>query len=339
MAEVLSQSQIDALLNAARSGESLEPEEKEEKKFRKYDFKSPRKFTKDRLRMLDGIFENYARSVNSKLNGLMRTTCEIELEGVEEQRYYEFSNALTEGDVLTLAYVQYNETGKREDDPILLHVTTPLMLSMMDRMLGGEGDADDDLDPDYSFTDLELKVYENIMQELIENMGESWANYIDLDVRYGRVEPHPTLVQPLGVDEIVVIMDLRITFPNCDGRMNICLPGIMLTNIFGEITRMNAKPQNTDEETYQSIMDSIQDTDIELVGEMCRTQLRLSDVYHLNVGDVIDLHRPKDSPVYINIGGRRWFAGKMGVYNKNMAIKIGKTYGEPQGRNGEEDDG
>ena len=51
MAEVLSQSQIDALLNAARSGEmnlDAPAQEQPEKKYRKYDFYSPRKFTKDR---------------------------------------------------------------------------------------------------------------------------------------------------------------------------------------------------------------------------------------------------------------------------------------------------
>ena len=43
MSEVLSQSQIDALLSAARSGETIEsPEDtSKEKKYRKYDFRSP----------------------------------------------------------------------------------------------------------------------------------------------------------------------------------------------------------------------------------------------------------------------------------------------------------
>ncbi len=66
MAEVLSQSQIDALLSAMNSGEGeLNPpqEEKPEKKYRKYDFSSPRKFTKDRIKMLMSIFENYARVI------------------------------------------------------------------------------------------------------------------------------------------------------------------------------------------------------------------------------------------------------------------------------------
>ena len=76
MAEVLSQSQIDALLNAARSGEmdlAASAEKTTEKKYRKYDFYSPRKFTKDRMKMISGIFENYTRVINSRINGLLHT--------------------------------------------------------------------------------------------------------------------------------------------------------------------------------------------------------------------------------------------------------------------------
>ena len=48
MPEVLSQSQIDALLNSMNSGGDKPPaeEEKPEKKYRKYDFTNPKKFTK-----------------------------------------------------------------------------------------------------------------------------------------------------------------------------------------------------------------------------------------------------------------------------------------------------
>ena len=86
MAEVLSQSQIDALLNAARNGEldvDKPADKSSEQKYRKYDFYSPRKFTKDRLKMLNSIFESYARVINSRINALLHTTCEIEVDSVE----------------------------------------------------------------------------------------------------------------------------------------------------------------------------------------------------------------------------------------------------------------
>ena len=36
----------------------------------------------------------------------------------------------------------------------------------------------------------------------------------------------------------------------------------------------------------------------------------------------IDLGQPKESPIYLEIGGYHWFTGKMGTHKKNMAVKI-----------------
>lgn len=338
MAEVLSQSQIDALLNAARSGEmdlGAPVEEKPEKKYRKYDFYSPRKFTRDRIKMLNGIFDSYTRIINSRFNGLLHTNCEVSVESVEEQRYYEFSNALTEGNVLTLAHLRYKN--QVEEIPVLLFVTTPVMLSMIDRLMGGEGDIDVDIPMEYSFTDLELKLYESIMQDLVSVMGGSWENYITLEFGYGRVEVNPTLVQPIGLDETVVIVDIKVKFANCEGRLSVCLPGMMLTNIFAEISRENPGRRSSDEDNSEVIFDSLRDSDLEMIAELCHTQLQLSDIYHLNVGDVIDLNRPQDTQVSVMVGGRRWFTGKMGIHNKNMAVKISQTYDELWGRDVEQD--
>mgnify|MGYP000407505047 CR=1 FL=1 len=45
----------------------------------------------------------------------------------------------------------------------------------------------------------------------------------------------------IGLDETVVIVGINIRFPNCSGRVDVCLPGMMLTNIFSML------------ETYETI--------------------------------------------------------------------------------------
>ncbi len=329
MAEVLSQSQIDALLSAARSGEmdlSASAEKKAEKKYRKYDFKSPRKFTKDRLKMLSSVFENYTRVINSRINGLLHTTCEITVESVEEQRYYEFSNALSEGDVLALADVELEGEGHPEEPPMLLHFTTSLMLSMMDRLMGGEGDLDPRLPDGYTFTDLELRLYESIVKDLVSVLGGSWENYIDLTFRFHRMETNPTLVQIIGLDETVVIIGISMKFSNSSGQMNICLPGSVLANIFTRIAAANQAGRGSGEDCSGEILDILRDSELEISAELGRTELQLRDIYFLDVGDVIDLGHPTEEPVYLYIGGKPWFSGKMGIQNNNMAVKIGETY-------------
>ena len=322
MADVLSQAQIDALLNAVRSGDKdlEQSSENQEKKYQKYDFSSPRKFTKDRIKMLNGIFDNYSRVIGSRLNGRLRSTCEITVESIEEQRYYEFSNALTEGDVLGLIDVGLKD--QVQETPAMLFISTTTALSMMDRMLGGEGTVDDELDSDYSYTDLELKLFEDLAQDIVKVMGRSWENYVPISFIYSRREANPTLNQVIGLDETVVIVDLKMQFPNLSGRMSICLPGEVLTNIFAEISRENPIRKVAAEDKSEEIFDKLRDSKLEIIAELPSTQLSLSDIYHLNVGDVIDLGQPKETPVFLEIGGYHWFTGKMGTHKKNMAVKI-----------------
>ncbi len=320
MSEVLSQSQIDALLNAFQSGGNEEKPVEPEKKYRKYDFSRPRKFTKDRIKMLNGVFENYTRVLNNRLNALLRINCEIEVESIEEQRYFEFSNALSESDVLALGTVSIKD--KEEEDPVMFYLSNTTVLSMIDRMMGGEGGMETELPSDYMYTDLELEIYESLAQDVIPLLGGSWENYISLQVDYSRTEVNPTLVQLLGLDEIVVIVDLKIQMAGGEGRMSICLPGSMLINIFAEISLENPAKKTSGEDNSEEIFDKLRDSSLEIVAQLGDTQLSLSDVFHLSVGDVVDLGRPKDSPIYLEIGGYQWFAGRIGTHKKNMAVKI-----------------
>ncbi len=64
MDEVLSQNEIDALLSAITSGEMDAEElkkEEDEKRIRVYDFKRALRFSKDQIRSISRLHENYAR--------------------------------------------------------------------------------------------------------------------------------------------------------------------------------------------------------------------------------------------------------------------------------------
>lgn len=333
MADVLSQAQIDALLKAVRSGDRDLDESSEnlEKKYQKYDFSSPRKFTKDRIKMLNGIFDNYSRMVGSRLNARLRTTCEITVENVEEHRYYEFSNALTESDILGLADVNLKD--QIQEEQVMLFVSTSTTLSMIDRMLGGEGAVmEDELESDYTYTDLELRLYADLAKDIVSVLSKSWESYISINFQYAHTEVNPTLNQIIGPDETVVIVDFKMQFPNLSGRMSICLPGEVLSNIFQEISRENPIRKAAVEDKSDEIFGKLRDSSLEIIAELASTQLSLSDIYHLNVGDVIDLGQSMESPIYLEIGGYHWFTGKMGTHKKNVAVKIDEICFQPEQR-------
>ena len=147
MADVLSQSQIDALLKSMQSDGPEKTEqavekkpEPEETKYSKYDFYSPRKFTKDKIRILNSVFENYARILTSQVNGIFRVLTDITVLEVQERRYYEFVNSLHENDSITLADVEIADKGKN-NVPLMVYVTPGLIITLINHMLGGGDDV------------------------------------------------------------------------------------------------------------------------------------------------------------------------------------------------------
>ena len=319
MADVLSQSQIDALIAAAASGEVDTSTEKKEE-YSKYDFRSPRKYTKERLKMLSSVFENYTKVLNTRLNGMLHATCEVEVDTIDEQRYFEFSNALTDGQVVSLAYLTLN--GVREDTPVIFCVTPNVMVSMFDRLLGGTGDVDEDMPPDYAYTALDLTLYQYLVKDFISIMGGSWDNYISLSFRFGRVETDPTLVQLVGVEETVVLVSINMRFSNCEGRIDICLPDAVLTRIFSEVSKQTMASRRRLEDHSDVIYSHLKDSELVITGEMARARVTLRDIYNLHVGDIIDLNMNKETPVSLRIGGRKWFTGPMGAHERYKAVKI-----------------
>ncbi len=241
---------------------------------------------------------------------------------MEEQRYFEFSNALSDSAVLTTAHLILKE--EMEDTPVLFYASAPIMVSMMDRMTGGNGDVDS-LPDEYTYTELDLKLFEVLMKDFISMMGVTWENYIQLEFEFGRVENNPTLVQLIGLEETVVLIDMKVAFSNVEGSISVVLPEAVLSEIFTQINAGTASKRSS-EDNSEEIFDNLRESTLEIRAELARTTLRLDDVYRLNVGDVIDLNQKKDSTLNLYVGGQRWFNGLMGVSDKKLAVKIKEVY-------------
>lgn len=325
MAEVLSQSQIDALLNSLQGvDEPIEEMEKKdnETKYRKYDFYSPKKFTKDKLKILKSVFDNYSRIAGSQINSLFRTSSELSVIMVEEQRYYEFGNALSDNDVLTIVNVTVPD--KSKNPPLLINASMTLMLSLIDRMLGGMGD-DTSVDNSYTYTEIEIALYTRVMKYIIGALKDSWSSYINLNFELERLEENPSMFQEIGVDETIVIVGIDVDLKGCSGKINVCIPGNLLMNIF-DIMEKRKHSAMGDEATSldnkMEIMNSIKASDLLVRAKVGDALITLDDVYNLHVGDVVNLGTPKDSDIQLYIEGQPWFRGQLGVHKRNVAVQI-----------------
>lgn len=327
MADVLSQSQIDELLNSLTGGSGDAQEapvaKRTEQQFRKYDFHSPKKFTKDKLRILNDVFDKYSRITATQIGSLLRMACEAEVVSIEEQRYYEFSNALGDDDVLAVVNVELPDQTKNK--PVLMHISPLLMVNFIDRMLGGES-INAEVDASYVYTDLEEALYQSIIKYFIDGWRETWSTYLTLNFTFGQLEVSPGMFQAIGMDETIVIGTLNIILDSqIQGVLSVCFPGNLLSDIFmildRRINREKEEGMNY-VDASEDIMHYIRKSELNVSAKLGHVKLNLSDIYNLQPGDVINLSKPKESDVDIEVEGKPWFSGKLGQFNKNMSVLI-----------------
>ncbi|MGL5434410.1 MAG: flagellar motor switch protein FliM [Lachnospiraceae bacterium] len=327
MADILSQSQIDELL---KSMGNSKPEEKkqitkqqtEAIKYSRYDFYSPRKFTKEKIKILTSVFENYARILTSQMNGIFRVMTDITVLEVQERRYYEYVNSLQENDCMTLVDADVQDKGKN-NVPLLMYLTPGLVITLINHMLGG-GDEVVKLESDYRYSDVEVALYRRVVEYCTQALKDGFANYISVMFKVQRIEENPSMVQDIGLDETVAIIHLNVDVAGrAAEKIRICLPGTLLEYIFHMIdSRKHIARGFAYEDNKEMILDNIRYSQLPLTGQLGTVELDLSDIYHLKVGDVIDLNKPKNSKVKLFVGKQSWFTGEMSVCHKNVAVRI-----------------
>ena len=97
LTDVLSQGEIDALLSAISTGEMDAEELKKEeleKRIRVYDFKRALRFSKDQIRSITRIHENFARLLTTFFSAQLRTYVQISVTSVDQLPYEEFVRSI-----------------------------------------------------------------------------------------------------------------------------------------------------------------------------------------------------------------------------------------------------
>ena len=358
MADVLSQSQIDALLKsmkkpkqaapagqpaaaAAPAGkppaEAAQTPKKQGRHYKAYDFYSPRKFTKEKIKILNSAFENYARVLTSQINGIFRVMTDITVLEVQERRYYEYVNAFHENDCMTLVDT-FMPDNKKQNVPLMIYISPGLVITLINHMLGG-GDEVIKVPAGYRYSDVETALYRRVAEYVMGALKDGFSNYINLNFKLQRVEENPTMAQEVGLDETVAIILLNVDVSGVSKeQIKVCVPGTLLEVIFHVIdTRKHLARGYSYEDNREEILDDIRSTSLPVTGQLGTIRLELEELYRIQPGDVIDMGLTRDSPVRLFVGRQPWFTGKMGQYRNNVAVQIlsrlpEKTNGEGGGR-------
>ena len=328
MAENLSQSQIDDLLKkmqSSRSGEAEpEPEQDDTKaKVKEYDFASPRKFTKDQLKSLNNLYETFSRVVASYFTGILREVCEVSVMQIEEQRYFEFSNALPDNTLVGMVDFQPEE--QHYDETILmLELDSTFGYLLIERLMGSVGDA---VFPGRDYTDVELAVLEMILDRVTVYLKEAWSNYLPIQTSLRGIETNGRMIQAFAPQDVVVIITMEIGSGGHNFTSNICMPAENLDAVIASFSSRfarAAKQQDPERDKAKKdmVLDYLKQSDLMVEAVLDQCQMTFGDVMELQVNDVIALNKRIDSDICVTVDGIPWYNARLGESKANKAVKL-----------------
>lgn len=319
MSDILSQNEIDALLNALNTGEVNVIDIKEDQvegKAKVYDFKSPKKLAKDQLKTLQIIHENFSRTLNTFLSGYLRTYVKTEVLSVEELSYYEFSNSIV--NPALLAIVDFCPL----DGQIIIDISSIIAFTIIDRILGGQGEKNQESRP---FTEIEKTLIKNILKQLTSLMVDPWENVIELEPRLDKIETNSQFAQIVSPNETTALITLNLKIGEVEGFLNICIPHIIIEPILPKLSTTfwfaNVSKHATEIDKH-IIEKRLTNSPVNINVELGYTHITVEEFLGLQLGDVIVLDSNINKELEISVGSKRKYYGIPGVIKNKTAIKI-----------------
>lgn len=321
MSEVLSQSEIDKLFAQMTAGELNVQEIKEtasEKVVKVYDFARPSKFSKDHLRTLEIIFENYSRTISNYLSGYLRTIVPIEVISAEALTFHEFSNSLPNPLLLGIVDV------KPLKGSIIIEMAPGLGFSIIDKILGGKGIP---LNKIREFTNIERIILQKVFEQFAELFSESWKNVVEIESNLDKVETNPQVVQIISPSEMIALITLNVTIGETQGMINICIPHLVIEPI---MDRLNTKhwfthggSQVSDEVVNSTeVQKALEDTTVKVRAVLGEATVNAFDILNIERGDVIKLNSATTSEIQVYVEELLKFTASPGCQKNKKAIRI-----------------
>lgn len=333
MADILSQSEIDALISAmvnedqGEGGSQSASATPLPKRVRQYDFRRPDKFSKDQIRTLQMIHENFIRLLQTYFAARFRTMVQMVVGSVDQNTYGEFIRSVSSPSVIC-PFSMSPLAGT-----CVMDVNPVVAFPMLDRLMGGPGAG---VAQSRALTEIETSVMQSVIQGSLNAYAEAWITVGEFRLEAGGIETNPVFVQVAAPGEIVITVAIDVRIGEHVGVITLCLPHLTLEPIVDKLSAHNwfkTQAREVKAADLAALESRVGGARVNVVAELGRTELSIREILDLNAGDVVVLETPMNNPLQIYVGNQPKFIGRPGRIRGRMAIEI-----TGEARKGEDED-
>jgi flagellar motor switch protein FliM len=279
-----------------------------------YDFRNPVFLSEVDLRRLRAIHEEFVRYLSARISLFLRMEFGLKMTRLTTLAYTKFTESLPSSTHLCLF----------KAEPLvgvgILEVNPRLALSIVDRLLGGRGQAEK---PDRPLTEIEVGLLEDLINILLEEWCRQWRSAKDLRPSIIGHENNGQFLQTASRDAIILVVTLEATFGDCVEAIQVAIPYYTIEPMIKDMQAKRQKDTNVGvvekKATWQRAYDRIS---VPVRAQWDAFEVTLREITSLRVGDVIEMPNEIFQRTDVLVNGTRKFVGAVGIDDDRVAVQI-----------------
>ena len=330
MNQVLSQSEVDALLAAVSDGDvssSEKPKQDsaanvggvktDDRKIVAYDLTSQDRIIRGRLPQLEVIYEKFMRAFRVSLSSALRKIASITLTGTEFLKFGEFINTLPMPTCMSVL-----RFGNLRGSALFV-IESKLAYALVDSFFGGADRPYTKIDGK-DFTPIELQIVQKVVGLAINDLEAAWASIEKIGCSFVRTEVNPQFVGIVPPTDVVIASTFDVELENASGTISIVIPYATIEPIKQKLsTGFQVESDQTDKRLWTSIIqEQLLETDMGIKVNLGETEIKLRELMTLKVGDVIPLDQDASGEFDVEVEGVKKFKGYYGIHHGTVAVQV-----------------
>lgn len=323
MSDVLSQFEIDSLLNDMSAGsvniDDILSNNKSSKDISNYDFRRPNRISKNQVRTLQNVHESFSESFGFYLVSKLQSIVSINVTSVDQLFYSEFILSVSNPSCLYVFDIEGT------DGSGIMEISPQLALTIVERLLGGTTDV---IPKSRVISPIEQAVIKGVIVHALSDLGNAWRSIAEINFKYSRLEMEADFVQIAPSSEIVIIVSLDVNIGSNTFLMNLCFPTFALEEVLARLNKQKVTTQvikqspSKARENMEILHQQISTTSLPVIAELGKAAISLKELMELKVGDVIKVKKHIQDEIEVIIAGRRKLGARPGSIEGKKAVRI-----------------
>lgn len=320
MSEILSQDEVDSLLDGLDSGE-IETESDVAKPepvegITAYDFTSQDKVVRARMPTFDVINERLSREVRATLSTLLQTNVDVTANPFDTLKFSEFVRSLPVPTSLHVFRL----------DPLrghgLIVFESQLVYNLIDTFFGGEALGKARVEG-REFTTIEEVMIKKAVVAVLKNIETSWVPIEPVKASLIRSEMNPQFTAIVLPTDLVLVTRFEIELEQSAGNLVVCYPYSMIEPMRNKLSSgVQAEVEEIDTNWRRMIREVILKSEVDVRIQLGRTEITGERLIYMQKGDIIQLDNDAGDPLISYIGGLEKLKGYAGVQRGFQALKV-----------------